>query len=92
MSYIIELTSAATIDIEKLKKAGAIKVLQKIDQLLNELREHPFSGTGKPEPLKYYQVPTWSRKINNKHRLIYRVDDDRVVVLVLSFLGHYGDK
>lgn len=89
MSYIIELTPEAEIDIEKHLKIGDKKVLIKIDKLLNELREHPTSGTGKPEKLKYYQIPTWSRRITGKHRMVYRIQENKVVVLVLSFWGHY---
>jgi toxin YoeB len=59
---------------------------------LDELREHPKTGTGKPEQLKHYEIPTWSRRITDNHRLIYRIEEDRVIVLVLSFWGHYGDK
>ena len=92
MMYSIELTLEAEKDIEKFKKSGEKKVLLKIDKLLDELRKHPTYGTGKPEQLKYYETPTWSRRITDKHRLIYRIEEDRVVVLVLSFWGHYGDK
>lgn len=92
MSYLIELTIDAEKDIEKFKKLGDKKILLKIDKLLDELREHPKTGTGKPEQLKHYETPTWSRRVTNNHRLIYRIEDDRVVVLVLSFWGHYGDK
>ena len=48
MSYTIELTIDAIKDIEKIKKSGDKKVLLKIDKLLDELREHPKTGTGKP--------------------------------------------
>jgi len=92
MSYSIELTINAEKDIEKFKRSGDKKVLIKIDKLLDELREHPKTGTGKPELLKYYETPTYSRRITDNHRLIYRIQEDRVVVLVLSFWGHYGDK
>ncbi len=92
MSYEIELTAIAEIDIEKFKKSGDKKVLIKIDKLLDELRAHPKTGTGKPEQLKYYEVPTWSRRLTGNHRLVYRIQEDKVVVLVLSFWGHYGDK
>ena len=67
-------------------------MLVKIDTLLNELRAHPLTGTGKPEKLKHYEIPTWSRKITDKHRLIYRVYDEKVVVVVLASWGHYHDK
>ena len=92
MSFSIELTLEAELDIEKFKKSGDKKSLVKIDKLLNELREHPTTGTGKSEKLKYYDIPTWSRRINDKHRLIYRIQEDKIIVLVLSFWGHYGNK
>ncbi|WP_281227435.1 Txe/YoeB family addiction module toxin [Flavobacterium aquiphilum] len=92
MSYSIELTDDAIADIERHKKSGDKKVLIKIDKLLNELRKHPMTGIGKPEQLKYYEVATWSRRITDKHRLIYRIQDDKVVVMVLAFWGHYGEK
>ena len=92
MKYAIELSLDAENDIEKFKKSGDKKVLIKIDKLLNELRVHPTSGTGKPEQLKHYDTPTWSRRINDKHRLVYRIQENKVIVLVLSFWGHYSDK
>lgn len=73
MSYTIELTINAEKDIEKLKKSGDKNVLLKIDKLLDELRAHPKTGTGKPEQLKYYEIPTWSRRLTDSHRLIYRI-------------------
>ncbi len=92
MNYTIQYTEEAEKDFEKHKKSGNRKLLAKLDKLLTELREHPASGTGKPELLKHYSVPTWSRRITDKHRLIYRIHDDRVIVLVLSAWGHYDDK
>jgi len=55
--------------------------------LLNELTEHPFEGTGKPEALKYNLSGCWSRRINTEHRLIYEVSAD--VVYIISVKGHY---
>lgn len=92
MKYSIELTLEAENDIENFKKSGDKKALIKIDKLLNELREHPKSGTGKPEQLKYYEIPTWSRRVNDKHRLVYRIYEDKIIVLVLALWGHYGNK
>jgi toxin YoeB len=66
--------------------------LRKIDQLFNELRNHPTNGTGKPEKLKYYETETWSRKITYKHRLVYRIEKEKIIVLILSLWGHYNDK
>lgn len=92
MSYSIEFTEEAIDDIEKHKRAGDKKVLIKIDKLLDELRAHPTTGTGKPEKLKHYSIPTWSRRITDKHRLIYRVQEEKIIVLVLASWGHYGEK
>jgi len=92
MSFSIELTPESEADIEKHKKSGDKKVLIKIDKLLNELREHPTTGTGKPELLKHYKEPTWSRRISNKHRMVYRIENDKIIILILSFWGHYDDK
>ena len=92
MSHSLELTEDAITDIQKHKKSGDKKILIKIDKLLNELRAHPMKGTGKPEKLKYYEIATWSRRITDKHRLIYRIQDDKVVVLILAFWGHYEEK
>jgi toxin YoeB len=92
MNYSIEITIDAEKDIEKLKKSGDKKALVKIDKLLDELRSHPTTGTGKPEQLKHYLIPTWSRRISDKHRLIYRIQEEKVIVLILSFWGHYGNK
>ena len=88
MSYSIELTDEAISDIAKHKKGGNKKILIKIDKLLNELRLHPTTGTGKPEKLRHYEIATWSRRITDKHRLVYRIEDEKVVVIVLL---HFGD-
>jgi toxin YoeB len=92
MSYDIELTPEAEKDIEKHKKSGDKKILVKIDKLFDELRAHPMSGTGKPEKLKHYKTITWSRRITYKHRLVYRIENEKIIVLVLSLWGHYEDK
>lgn len=79
-------------DKEKLKKSGDIKLLQKLATILRELVEHPTTGTGQPEQLKGDRAGQWSRRISQKHRLIYMIDNEKVVVLLLSAYGHYGDK
>ena len=64
----------------------------KISKIIEDLREHPFTGTGKPEPLKYDLQGLWSRRINQKDRLIYEVVEDVVTVYIVSAMGHYDDK
>ena len=92
MKYKVVLTDDASKDIKKLEKSGDKKSLKKLLLLLDELEEHPNKGTGKPEQLKHYDVPTWSRRISAKHRLVYQIEETVVTVLVLAAWGHYDDK
>jgi toxin YoeB len=90
--YRLEITENAKKDLQNHRKTGNKAILNKIDRIYNELKEHPFTGTGKPEPLKHELKGLWSRRINQKDRLIYEVHEDVVTVYVLSALGHYDDK
>ena len=65
------------------------EALPKLARLLDELREHPRTGTDQVEPLKGYDCSIYSRRITKEHRLVYRIYDDVVEVLVLSAFGHY---
>ena len=65
------------------------KVLKKINALLKDISRHPFEGEGKPEKLKGMD-DVWSRRINNRDRLTYKVTDD--CIFLLQCRGHYGDK
>lgn len=49
------------------------KLLEKLNDLLEECRRHPFKGTGKPEPLGGNLTGWWSRRLNQEHRLVYRI-------------------
>jgi toxin YoeB len=59
----------------------------KIMKLVREIQRDPFSGTGKPERLKHDLAGCWSRRINQEHRLIYQVLDDKVRILACRY--HY---
>lgn len=87
MAYQLEFTDRADFDIAKHRKSGNKIVLKKLFLLLDELYEHPFTGTGKPEALKYEFSGKWSRRINKEHRLIYKVEVE--TVYILSAFGHY---
>lgn len=64
--------------------------LKKLATLVEELRQHPRSGTGKAEILKYQNgKEIWSRRINREHRLVYTIEDEAVRVLVISVFEHY---
>ena len=84
------------IDRGKKHKAGSPrgkkKTLLKIAALLEELCEHPTTGTGKVEQLKGDLEGYWSRRINKASRLIYKIEEDIITVFVISLKGHYGDK
>jgi toxin YoeB len=63
------------------------KLLQRINSLLREALRTPYSGTGKPEPLRHALSGCWSRRITEEHRLVYRVEGDCLVVLQCRY--HY---
>ena len=65
------------------------KILKKINQLVKDISRNPFEGIGKPEPLKENLAGFWSRRIDEKHRIVYAVEDDKV--LIFSCRGHYND-
>ena len=91
MEYHIDYTERAISDLLLLQKDDP-KAYVKGRRLIEELRFHPKTGTGKPEPLKGNRVDQWSRRISRKHRLIYTITDTSITVLVLSAYGHYNDK
>ena len=65
------------------------KTLKKINTLLIDTMRNPFEGIGKPEPLKHRQG-YWSRRIDDKNRIVYRVEGDSLVIAAVR--GHYDDK
>lgn len=91
-SYEVSYTDQFLKDVQAHKKAGQKAILTKINTLVDELREHPYTGTGNPEPLKGDRRGQWSRRINQKHRLIYEVNDNTISVLLVACMGHYDDK
>jgi len=73
-------------------RSGDKGSIKKIEKILLELSETPYAGIGNPELLKYDLAGFWSRRINQKDRLIYKVEEDIVTVFVISAMGHYGNK
>ena len=92
MSYSIKFTKKADKDIILFTKAGDKAILKKIQKLLEELSEHPTTGTVHPEQLRHQLNGLWSRKITDKHRLVYQILETEIIVEILSAEGHYGDK
>jgi toxin YoeB len=65
------------------------KILKRINQLIDDItRDDPFTGIGKPEPLRHHLSSAWSRRINDEHRLVYLVQDDNLVILAARY--HYN--
>jgi len=69
------------------KKSGNKKVAEKIVDLLKEIQISPFEGTGKPEALKHKWSGYWSRRITGEHRLVYKIENDIIIVVQLRY--HY---
>lgn len=65
------------------------KTFQKILQLIQDIDRTPFSGIGKPEPLKYQLAGFWSRRINSKDRLVYQISPQNEIVII-GCKGHYN--
>jgi toxin YoeB len=63
------------------------KMVQRINELLKDISRNPFSGIGKPEPLKYKYRGFWSRRINEEHRLIYQVRENELLIVKCRY--HY---
>jgi toxin YoeB len=87
MGLILKFSDQAMDDIAYHKKSGNKALLKKLLVLLEEITEHPFIGTGKPEALKYDLTGKWSRRINQEHRLIYEVRNEEIEIVSLK--GHY---
>ena len=90
--YKIILTEQARKEYLYFSQSGNKAILNKIVALLNDIMEHPFTGIGKPEPLKYELAGKWSRRITSEHRLVYSVNDDKIEVHILSMKYHYSKK
>ena len=65
------------------------KILKRINQLLQDIERNGDNGIGKPEPLRGDLSGFWSRRIDDEHRIVYRVTEDRVEIIQCR--GHYDD-
>jgi toxin YoeB len=63
------------------------RMVERINKLIKEVQREPFTGIGKPEPLKHALAGFWSRRITDEHRLVYRVDGDSLLIAQLRY--HY---
>jgi toxin YoeB len=88
----IVLLEQAQKDRDYWKESGNKAIMNRITALLKDIVEHPYTGKGKPEPLKYDLAGKWSRRINSEHRIIYSVNEDIVTVNVFAMRYHYSKK
>ena len=65
------------------------KTLKRINELLKDIDRHPFSGIGKPEPLKGDKQGYWSRRIDEANRIVYKVERDQIIIAQCG--RHYND-
>ena len=91
MIYSVDYTDKAIEGLIRLRDSEP-KAYAKAKRLIEELKEHPKTGTGKPEQLKGDRNGQWSRRISNRHRMVYTINETEVLVLILTAYGHYGDK
>lgn len=82
------ITDTAKEDIKFFLKSGQASLVKKIEKLLISIQASPFTGIGKPEPLKYEFSGKWSRRIDSHHRVIYEVIEDSIIIYSLK--GHYN--
>ncbi|MDZ4280382.1 MAG: Txe/YoeB family addiction module toxin [Hydrogenophaga sp.] len=63
------------------------KLVERINKLIAEVQRDPFAGVGKPEPLKHALSGFWSRRINDEHRMVYKVEGSSLLIAQLRY--HY---
>lgn len=72
------------------KQLGDQRIMKRITQLLKDIEKHPFTGIGKPEPLKGNHQGKWSRRITDEHRMVYSISSGRIYIYVFSMRYHYS--
>jgi toxin YoeB len=63
------------------------RMVERINKLISEVKREPFAGLGKPEPLKHALSGFWSRRVNDEHRMVYKVEKDALLIAQLRY--HY---
>ncbi len=63
------------------------KILKRINELIKDIQRNKYEGIGKPEPLRHNLSGYWSRRITNEHRLVYKIEGDKIMIAQLRY--HY---
>jgi toxin YoeB len=90
--FRLEIKPKAQNDFKAIFKAGDKATIKKLERIFEELSKNPYLGIGNPEKLKHDFQGYMSRRITSKDRIIYKVDEIEKQVIIVSALGHYGDK
>jgi len=90
--YFVDILDEARKHLTLIRKSGDKSSIKRIEQILEELSIHPETGIGKPEKLKFNLSGYWSRRINKKDRLVYKIEKEIITVTVISAIKHYNDK
>lgn len=88
--YSIDFESRTKKQIQKIHKNK--KLYSRFKKILENIQSNPYSNSFKFERLKYYKLPTYSKRLSKKDRIVYVVIENKVKVIVVSVLGHYNDK
>lgn len=86
----IVFSPQAQADREYWKQTGNVRIMKRITCLLTDIQQHPFTGIGRPEPLKGDLQGMWSRRITDEHRLVYSIASGMIYVYVFSMRFHYS--
>lgn len=89
--YEIKFESGTEKIVAKWKKSNPI-LFKKLRDILKDIMQHPRTGIGHPEPLVGGRDIIYSRRITANNRIIYRIYDNEVYVIVIELEGHYNDK
>lgn len=89
MSFHLDFSEKSLKDIESFRKTGDKVIVKKLYALFLDISNNPFSGIGNPEKLKHELSGLWSRRINKEHRLVYEVEIEDEIVVIISAKGHY---
>lgn len=89
MTYELIIEPEADRHLDLWARSGQKKTIQKIYALFEELKAHPTTGTGQVEQLRGNLAGHWSRRIDKGSRMVYRIEDEKVCVVVISLKGHY---
>lgn len=90
--YTLRITDTAKKHLSLLHASGNKTLIKRIERIFDELSLHPYQGIGKPEALKHNLSGYWSRRIDDKNRIVYQVDNENIIVIIIAAKGHYSDK